>query len=35
MKLYSHEEILNEVLGKKGTPLRNQYEEDMKSYLMD
>lgn len=34
MKLYSHEEMLDEVLGKKGTPLRNQYEEDMNSYLM-
>ena len=24
-KLYSHEEMLNKVLGEKGTPERNQY----------
>ncbi len=34
MKLYSHEEMLDEVLGKKNTTLRNQYEEDMNSYVM-
>lgn len=33
-KLYSHEEMLDQVLGKKGAPLRNQYEDDMNSYLM-
>ncbi len=34
MKLYSHEEMLDQVLGKKGVPLRDKYEEDMNSYLM-
>ena len=33
-KLYSHEEMLNKVLGEKGTPERNQYEAELKSFLM-
>ncbi len=33
-KLYSHEEMLDRVLGQKGEPLRNQYEADMNSFLM-
>ena len=34
MKLYTHEEMLNKVLGKKGEPLRDKYENDINSYLM-
>lgn len=34
MKLYTHEEMLDRVLGTKGTPSRDSYENDIKSYLM-
>lgn len=34
MKLYTQEEMLDKVLGKKGEALRNKYEADMDSYLM-
>ncbi len=34
MKLYTHNEVLDTVLGTKGTPERDVYENDMKSYLM-
>lgn len=34
MKLYTHEEMLDKVLGKKGEPLRDKYEADINSYLM-
>ena len=30
MKVYSHEEMLDKVLGVKGTAPRNKYEADMK-----
>lgn len=33
MKLYTHEEMLDRVLG-KGTPERNEYETQMNSFLM-
>ncbi len=32
--LYTHEEMLDRVLGKKGEPLRSQYEADINSFLM-
>ena len=34
MKLCTHEEMLNKVLGRKGEPLRDKYENDFNSYLM-
>lgn len=34
MKLYTHEEMLDRVLGKSGTPERNEYETQMNSFLM-
>lgn len=34
MKLYTHNEVLDSVLGEKGTPERDVYESDMNSYLM-
>lgn len=34
MKLCTHEEMLNKVLGRKGEPLRDKYENDINSYLM-
>ena len=34
MKLYTHEEVLNMTLGKTGTPERDKYEADVKSFLM-
>ncbi len=34
MKFYTEEEALNEVLGEKGKPLRNDYEVKMQSFLM-
>ena len=34
MKFYTEEEALNKVLGEKGTPLRDDYEGQMQSYLM-
>lgn len=34
MKLYTHEEMLDKVLGKEGEPLRDKYEADINSYLM-
>ena len=33
-KLYTHEEMLDRVLGKQGTAARNQYEADINSFLM-
>lgn len=33
MKLYSHEEMLNRVLGSKGTPARNAYERKINCLL--
>ncbi len=34
IKLYTHEEMLDQVLGKKGESLRNKYESDLNSFLM-
>jgi hypothetical protein len=33
MKLYSHDEMLNRVLGSKNTPARNAYEQKIYSFL--
>lgn len=34
MKLYTHEQILEETLGKKGTPRRDEYEEAIDAYIL-
>lgn len=34
MKLYSHEKMLDAVVGKKGTPRRDKYESDMDNFLI-
>lgn len=34
MKIYTHEEMLDRVLGVKGTPERDSYETEMNSFLM-
>lgn len=34
MKTYTFEESLNHALGQKGEPLRDEYENEMKSFLM-
>ncbi len=34
MKVYSHEEMLDKVLGVKGTAPRNKYEADMDNFLI-
>lgn len=34
IKLYSHEEMLERVLGENGTPERMEYEANMNSFLM-
>ena len=34
MKFYSEDEALNQVLGEKGTPARDKYEEDMSAFLV-
>ncbi len=33
-KFYTHEDVLDTTLGEKGTELREQYESEMKSFLM-
>jgi Predicted transcriptional regulator with C-terminal CBS domains len=33
-KLYAHEEIVNEFIGKKGTLKRDKYEEDLELFLI-
>lgn len=33
-QLYTHEEMLDKVLGQQGTTARDQYEDDMNSFLM-
>lgn len=33
MKVYTQEEVLDLTLGKKGTPLRDEYEAKVKKYL--
>nr|WP_044077920.1 hypothetical protein [Prevotella sp. oral taxon 317] len=34
MKLYSHDEMLDRVLGSKGTPARNDYERKINRFLI-
>lgn len=34
LKLYTHEEMLDTVIGVKGTPRRNEYEEEIQSFLI-
>lgn len=34
MKLYTHEEMLNRVIGEKGTPRRDAMEAELQSYLI-
>jgi len=34
MKIYSHEEALDKMLGKVGTPLRDQYETETQEFLI-
>jgi len=34
MKLYTHEQMLDETFGKKGTPRRDKFEKDIQDYLV-
>ena len=34
MKLYTHEEMLEETFGKKGTPKRNKFDKDLQDWLI-
>lgn len=34
MKLYTHDEMLNQVVGEKGTPRRDAMEAELQSYLI-
>ncbi|MDE5663290.1 MAG: helix-turn-helix domain-containing protein [Muribaculaceae bacterium] len=34
MKLYTHDEMLNRVVGKAGTPRRDTFETELQSYLL-
>lgn len=34
LNFYSEEEALDLVIGKKGTPARNKYEDDINNFLM-
>lgn len=34
MKFYTHDEIVDEFIGKKGTPKRDKYEEDLEMFLI-
>ena len=34
MKLYTHDEILDETFGAKGTPKREKFEKDIEAYLI-
>lgn len=34
MKLYTHEEMLEETFGKKGTPKRDKFEKDIQDWLI-
>lgn len=34
MKVYTHEEMLDKVVGKKGTPARNKFERKMDDFLI-
>ena len=33
MKLYTHDEILEDTFGAKGTPKRDKFEKDIEAYL--
>ena len=33
MKLYAHEEMLDEMVGAKGTPAKDNYEQQIDKYL--
>lgn len=34
MKFYTHEEIVDEFIGKKGTPVRDKYDENLEMFLI-
>lgn len=34
MKLYTHDEMMDSVIGKKGTPRRDKLDTDLKTFLM-
>lgn len=34
MKIYTHDEMLDKVIGVKGTPIREAYDEEMKDFLI-
>ena len=34
MKFYTEEEALDKVIGEKGTPVRNKYEDDINNFLI-
>lgn len=34
IKVYTHEEMLNRVIGEKGTPAREKYETDISNFLI-
>ena len=34
MKLYTHEEVLDRVIGVRGTPEREKYEDDINNFLI-
>lgn len=34
MKLYTHDEMIDSVIGKKGTPRRDKLDADLKTFLM-
>lgn len=34
MKLYTHEEMLEETFGQRGTPKRNKFEKDIQDWLI-
>ena len=34
MKFYTHEEMLDRVIGKKGTPERDKYDDKMETFLV-
>ena len=34
LKLYTHDEMLNRVVGEKGTPRRDRLEAELQSYLI-
>jgi hypothetical protein len=34
LKVYTHEEMLDRVIGEKGTPAREKYETDINNFLI-